>query len=235
MTRIVWTLIGCCVLTAYGCSKPASTRKIVLPAAGTGAAAATAETETKPEAAPIEAAGSLETREAEASVAAEASAADRDGPTELKLDGIRFIVPASWRKVKPQTNIVEAEFELPHVEGDEHDGRLTLMFSGGDPQEVIANRTAEFLHDPDHPPKVESLRAGDATGSWVDLRGEWKGPAFRPVEPRPEYRMLLVIIPFTAHSSFYAKLTGPRETIAVRENEFREFVESAQITPPGFE
>lgn len=234
MKRIVWTLIGCCLVAHAGCSKPASTMNIVRPSTGTGTAA-TVETETKVEEASVEAAGSQEAPEAAASVAEETPAADRNEPVELKLDGIHFVVPASWRQVKPQTNIVEAEFELPHVEGDEHDGRLTLMFSGGDPQEVIANRTAEFLHDPDHPPKVESLRVGDATGSWVDLRGEWKGPSFRPVEPRPEYRMLLVIIPFTAHSSFYAKLTGPRQTITAHEDDFRKFVESAQITPPGFE
>ena len=49
----------------------------------------------------------------------------------LELEGIRFVVPGAWNKVKPQNNIVEAEFELPHLPGDEFDGRLTLMSSGG--------------------------------------------------------------------------------------------------------
>lgn len=233
MTRIVWAIVGCCFAMVCGCSRPVPPAPVAVPVATTGAVAA--EVATQAELAPAEAAGSVGSPDVEATVAEEIVAADRDERVELKLEGIRFVVPASWRKVKPQTNIVEAEFELPHVEGDEHDGRLTLMFSGGDPQEVIANRTAEFLHDPEHAPKVESLHIGDLQGTWVDLRGEWKGPSFRPVEPRPDYRMLLVIIPFTAHSSFYAKLTGPRETIAAHEGEFRKFVESARITPPGFE
>jgi hypothetical protein len=165
----------------------------------------------------------------------DAVAKNGDTPFDLRLEGIQFRVPGHWRQVKPQTNIVEAEFELPHAEGDEHDGRLTLMFSGGNPDEVISNRTAEFVHDPDHSPRIESVMIGDTEARWVDLQGEWKGPSFRPIEPRPEYRMLLVIIPFTAHSSFYVKLTGPQNTIAAHEESFREFVESARLTPPGFE
>lgn len=235
MTRIVWGFIGCSIAFASGCSRPAAPPKVAIPAATTGAVATTAESTTNPDTAPVEPAGSVESPDVETVVAEAAPEIDPDARVELKLDGIGFVVPASWRKVKPQTNIVEAEFELPHADGDDLDGRLTLMFSGGDPQEVIANRTAEFVHDPDHPPKIESLSIGAVEGKWVDLRGEWKGPSFRPIEPRAEYRMLLVIIPFTAHSSFYAKLTGPRETIAAREDEFREFVESARITPPGYE
>src|SRR5262249_28469249 len=36
---------------------------------------------------------------------------DVPGPQELQLDGITFVVPGSWKRVKPQTNIIEAEFE----------------------------------------------------------------------------------------------------------------------------
>ncbi|HTI50482.1 MAG TPA: hypothetical protein VL475_06005, partial [Planctomycetaceae bacterium] len=135
----------------------------------------------------------------------------------------------------PQTYIVEAEFELPRIEGDEYDGRLTLMSSGGDPREVMANRTAEFVQEPDHRPAVETMRIADVDATWLDVRGQWKGPTFRPVDPRDDYRMILVIIPFTPHSAFYVKLTGPRETIAAREHEFLQFVQSARLTPPGEE
>jgi hypothetical protein len=235
MTRIVWNILWCGLVAVCGCARPAPPPAIVAPAATGTAASAPATVATQPEVASTEAAGSLESLETETATAEEAPPEVRQDRVELKLDGIRFLVPASWMSVKPQTNIVEAEFELPRVDGDEHNGRLTLMYSGGDRHEVIANRTAEFIHDPEHPPKVTSLRIGEVDGSWVDLRGEWKGPSFRPIEPRPDYRMLLVIIPFSSHSSFYAKLTGPRETIAAHEEEFREFVESAKITPAGFE
>lgn len=236
MTRIVWPLFCGCLAMACGCARPMAPPPAA-PAAPRGATAATTEAQ------PSENAEASEAVEP-ASVAAQNSAPEPSedlpptepgGPVELKLDGIQFVVPASWRSVKPQTNIVEAEFELPRVEGDEHDGRLTLMFSGGDPQEVISNRTAEFRHDAEHSPRVTTIRIRDVEATWADLRGEWKGPSFRPIEPRPDYRMLLVIIPCTAHSSFYAKLTGPQRTVAAHELAFRAFIESALVTPPGFE
>jgi hypothetical protein len=149
---------------------------------------------------------------------------------ELQLDGIAFVVPGNWNRVKPQTNIIEAEFELPRAAGDEYDGRLTLMSSGGDPQEVIATRTAEFKMEPGEAVATESLRVGDVEASLVDLRGEWKGTSFRPMPPRPDYRMLLFVLPFSERSAFYAKLTGPRTTIASHEEAFRAFLRSAKIT-----
>jgi hypothetical protein len=158
--------------------------------------------------------------------------ADDDRPHELLLDqsGISFVVPAGWKRVKPQTNIIEAEFELPRVDGDEYDGRLTLMSSGGNPQEVIATRTAEFRREPGEAATSEKLSIGSFEASLIDLRGEWKGTSFRPVPPRADYRMLLVIVPFSERSAFYAKLTGPRSTIAAHEEAFREFLRSAKIS-----
>jgi hypothetical protein len=157
--------------------------------------------------------------------------ADDEGPHELTLDqsGIRFVVPAGWKRVKAPNRIVEAEFELPRVEGDEYDGRLTLMSAGGDPQEIIAIRTAEFRQEPGEPATTETMKIGDFDARLVDLRGEWK-ESVRPSAPRADYRMLLAIIPFSERSAFYAKLTGPRSTIAAHETEFREFLRSAKIT-----
>ncbi|MGE5194963.1 MAG: hypothetical protein ACM3U2_20925 [Deltaproteobacteria bacterium] len=149
---------------------------------------------------------------------------------ELKESGIGFVVPAGWKRVKPQNNIIEAEFELPRAEGDEYDGRLTLMSSGGDPQEVIATRTAEFKIDQGEEVGHEKIRIGGFEATLVDLRGEWKGSSFQPMPPRPDYRMLLFVIPFSERSGFYAKLTGPRTTIAAHEEAFREFLRSAKIT-----
>jgi hypothetical protein len=150
---------------------------------------------------------------------------------ELKLKGISFVVPALWKKVRPPNNIIEAEYELPPPDGGEEPGRLTLMSSGGVPQEVIATRAREFTQDSGQGPRVETVKIGDRDATWVDLRGEWKGPVFSPIEPRPDYRMLLVIIPFTEKSAFYAKLTGPSATVTAREEEFREFVRSAKVEP----
>jgi len=163
--------------------------------------------------------------------AASASPAETAGLQEvdLKDSGITFQVPGTWKRVKPDTNIIEAEYELPAADGDEYPGRLTLMSSGGAVEETLARRTSEFKFEPGEAPAKETLQVGSIESLLVDFRGEWKGPSFRPIEPRAGYRMLLVVVPFTERSAFYAKLTGPRATIAAHEDEFRDFLKSARI------
>ena len=147
----------------------------------------------------------------------------------LEQSGISFVVPEGWKQVKPETNIVEAEFELPRADGDDYDGRLTLMSSGGQVSEAKANRTSEFKFDSGEAPTEEKLEISGIESTLLDLRGEWKGPSFRRIEPRADYRMLLVIVPFSERAAFYAKLTGPRATVAAHEDEFREFLKTAKI------
>lgn len=147
----------------------------------------------------------------------------------LEETGATFILPAGWKRVKPENKIVEAEFELPRAEGDEYDGRLTLMSSGGQVSETMANRKGEFKFDESEPPVEEKMEVSGIESTLLDLRGEWKGPTFKPIDPRADYRMLLVIVPFSERAAFYVKLTGPRATIAAHEDEFREFMKSAKI------
>jgi hypothetical protein len=155
------------------------------------------------------------------------------GTHELKLEesGITFVVPGQWKQVKPETRIIEAEFELPRAEGDEYDGRLTLMSSLGDRDEMIGKRTSEFKSESGEPPARETMMIGGIEATIVDLRGEWRGPEFKDTKlSREGYRMLYVVVPVSPNSSFYAKLTGPRATIAAHEAAFREFLKSATIS-----
>lgn len=156
---------------------------------------------------------------------------DDPGAREMILEQspVRLMVPADWRQVKPPNRIVEVAFELPRAEGDESDGRLTLMSASGDPQETIDRRSAEFRRETGDHPIEETVNAGDVEVRLIDLRGEWKD-SNRPSEPRPDFRMLLAIVPLSRGSAFYAKLLGPRATVAAHESEFRKFVRSVKIT-----
>lgn len=147
----------------------------------------------------------------------------------LEQTNATFMLPPGWKQVKPDNRVVEAEFELPRAEGDEYDGRLTLMSSGGDVAEIVATRKGEFKFDDGEAPIEEKIEVSGIESTLLDLRGEWKGPSFRRIDPRADYRMLLVIVPFSERSAFYAKLTGPRATVAAHEDEFREFLKSAKF------
>lgn len=226
--RTVWRVcVGCLaamgLLTVSGCpEKPqpkaprVATRAVTVEAEAPRESVAPAEID-EPETRLVE------------SAPQEAPAGDEAGV--LQLEGIAFAPPPeSWKRIKPRVRILDAEFELPRAEGDQHDARLTLMASGGDPQETISNRVNEFRHDGTGP-FISKMRVAGVEATWVDIRGEWKGPAFERIEPHPDYRMLLVIIPHTGAAAYYLKLAGPAATVAAHEAMFRAFVESAVLTP----
>jgi hypothetical protein len=223
-------ILSASVLLLCGCaeaSKPAAPTANG-PRAASSESAAAAENSPPEDAAATSAVPAGETPAAPAESKTDATS----GAKELNLEVISFTAPGTWKQVKPANNIIEAEFELPRAAGDEYDGRLTLMSAGGDPEDIIGRRTAEFDRDADDAPKRETLSIGSVEATWLDLRGTWRGSTFQPLNPpRAEYRMLFVIIPFTEQSAFYAKLVGPKETIAAREDEFRAFIKSARLKP----
>lgn len=155
--------------------------------------------------------------------------ADAAVPKELKLEGVSVFVPQNWKQATPANKIIEAEFALPKAEGDQFDGRLTIMAAGGDTDANIDRWKSEFLGQTEI--KTETLEVGTLEVTWVDIRGEWRGSASSQVKsgPRPDYRMLAVIIPFSEMSSYFYKLTGPRETLAAHEEAFKSFVKSTRV------
>ena len=156
--------------------------------------------------------------------------AEGNSPLELSVSNVVLSVPNAWRKVKPDNNIVEAEFALPHAAGDEFDGRLTLMAANGNIEAIIGRRTSEFISEQGVEPVRKKLTVGDREATQIDVSGVWYGPDFKPIKPpRNNYRMLFVIVPFGSDSAFYAKLTGPAATIAQYEAAFDEFLKSAKF------
>jgi gluconolactonase len=159
-------------------------------------------------------------------------------PSELKLEVISFQVPVGWQRVNPPSvRILDAEFSIPRAEGDEFDGRLTLMAAGGGLDASIARWSSEFTQEPGLGPKTETMTLGTNEVQWVDIRGIYNGPANRApgtpaIEPRPDYRMVAVVVPLTDSHAFYIKLTGPKATVAARLDELKDFVRSAKVTLP---
>lgn len=150
---------------------------------------------------------------------------------EVKLEGISVMVPSGWKKVTPANRIIEAEFSIPRVEGDEYDGRLTIMPAGGDNESNIDRWRSEFTKQEDL--KSETLKVDGLDVTWVDIRGEWRGsmsaPQAKPQGPRGDYRMLAVIIPVSELNSYFIKFTGPKQTLAAQEEAFRTFVKSTHV------
>jgi len=148
----------------------------------------------------------------------------------LDLDGVSLIVPEGWQRVDPPTSrIVEAEFAIPKAEGDEFDGRLTIMAAGGGRDDNIGRWRGEFVIEGQDDAKTETLTVSGIESTKVDIRGTWKGPSFKPVPPRDNYRMLAVIVPTGQTAAYYLKLVGPKATMAANAEKFDAFVSSLTL------
>ena len=70
---------------------------------------------------------------------APAARADEGETLKLGEDGkITQVAPKDWAKKRPAINFIQYEFAIPKAEGDENDGRVTVMGAGGSVEQNIA-------------------------------------------------------------------------------------------------
>jgi hypothetical protein len=151
-------------------------------------------------------------------------------------DAMTLVPAKAWKKKTPRTKIVEHEFEVPVVEGDEIPGRLTVMGSGGSIDENVNRWLGQFTDAAGKgltrdKAKVEKLSIGGLTVHYVDLSGTYKdapgGPfAGGATTLRENYRMLGAIIENKTAGNYFLKLYGPKATIEANEKPFQDFVNS---------
>ncbi len=147
-----------------------------------------------------------------------------------EFDGIRFKVPSSWEQVAlspAQQGFVTASFKIPRAGNDV---KLTLSSVGGGVDANLKRWIGQFQLPPGETPQQKSIRVDKIDAIWLDLRGTFDaGPALNS-EAESGMRMIGVAIPRNPRD-FYLKLTGPREQLLNAEEEFRNFVKSAQFVP----
>lgn len=158
-------------------------------------------------------------------------------PTEISMaDGkVSLTAPKQWVRKKPRNRIIAHEFAAPAVEGDENDGRLTLMQAGGSIDANINRWIAQFKQ-PDGKPtreraKIEKKEIAGQQVHVVDISGTFadrRGP-FAPAVQRERYRMLAAIIVTEDLGQHFVKLYGPRKTIAANEKAFQAFLSSLKV------
>ncbi|QEG22981.1 hypothetical protein [Mariniblastus fucicola] len=154
---------------------------------------------------------------------------------------LTFKAPASWKKVKPRSFVVEYEIAVPKSEGeaeDAADGRLTIMGAGGSVQANIDRWYGQYTQ-PDggetkDASKVTETMIGETKVTWVDITGTLMdtpgGPmAGGKVVERENYRTLAAIVQAGEHGQYFIKLYGPGKTISDNEAAFKAFVESLEI------
>src|SRR5687768_17443978 len=63
---------------------------------------------------------------------------------KVEAGDLILTAPAKWERVKAASPIIMAEFKLPRAEGDDVDGRLTVMAAGGTIDANVDRWRAQF-------------------------------------------------------------------------------------------
>jgi hypothetical protein len=147
-------------------------------------------------------------------------------------------MPEKWQKKTPRSRIVEFEYEIPAVEGDENPGRLTVMGAGGSVEDNINRWAGQFELKEGAKDKVkkEETKVAGQQVYLVDIAGTYKdtppgaGP-FTGAKPilRENYRMLAAIIATEKDGRYFVKLYGPKATIDKNEESFKSMIDSLKV------
>lgn len=148
---------------------------------------------------------------------------------------LTLTAPDGWKKVQPSVRIIEYEFVVPAAEGDENDGRVTIMGAGGSVEANIDRWIGQFSQ-PDGKAtrdrtKQETTTVDGQKVYLVDITGVYKdqrGP-FAPATLHEDYRMLGAIITTEKSGQYFIKFYGPKKTVAENEKAFRSLVGSLDV------
>lgn len=144
-------------------------------------------------------------------------------------------IPAGWERKEPKTRIVEHEFAVKPVEGDENGGRVTVMGAGGSVDANIDRWYGQFTQpdgsDTKDKAKIKTITVAGQEIKVVDLAGTYEDrPPFAAGKgiQRDNYRMLAAIITTKKAGNYFIKLYGPAKTIAGQEAGFTKMLEGLQ-------
>ena len=143
---------------------------------------------------------------------------------------LKLKAPEDWVPKRPAVSILQYEFSVPTAEGDETDGRVTVMTAGGSVDANVDRWIGQFKQ-PDESKtsesaKVEKLEVAGCEVRLVDISGTYgdqRGPFAPPVD-RPGYRMLAAIIS-TPEGNYFVKFYGPAKTVQGQAEAFRNMIE----------
>ena len=148
-------------------------------------------------------------------------------------------LPEAWKQKKVRSPIIELEWAVAPVKGDENPGRLTAMASGGTIKMNVDRWIGQFTQ-PDgkktsEVAKISEKKLNEMRVTIVDISGNFKEsigpPRLRKSVERKDYRMLAARVqakPF-GNRAYFIKLYGPQKTMAAAEKPFMAMIDSLQM------
>ncbi|MBX3413011.1 MAG: hypothetical protein KF708_10015 [Pirellulales bacterium] len=166
------------------------------------------------------------------SLTAAGTARAADDEHVLDLGAVSLNAPEKWVRKMPKSRIVAYEFAAPAAEGDDAEGRFTIMAAGGGVKANLERWYGQFTQPDggstaDRAKNSEKKVAGqdvylvDIAGTYLDKPSPFApGPAIE----RENYRMLGAVIA-TQNGDIYLKFYGPAKTIETQSKAFQEMVD----------
>jgi hypothetical protein len=150
---------------------------------------------------------------------------------ELKLAEGRIILtkPASWRTVKPKSNIIQYEFQAP-IDAKET-SRITIMSASGGIDANIKRWVGQFDGLTESDADVTKKEIDKTTAHIVELEGTYKesmGGPFAPggqTKKMENYAMLGAILELADGSTVFIKMTGPQSVVADEKEAFLAMID----------
>lgn len=148
---------------------------------------------------------------------------------------LAFTPPAEWKPTKPASRIVEVEYKVEPIEGEETAGRMTVMGAGGSIDDNIKRWYGQFEQPngkaTSDVAKIEKTSVGGLEIHLADISGTYddKPGPFVPGVKRQNHRMLAAIIVTKDLGNYYIKFHGPQGTVAKNKDAFLKMVESVKV------
>jgi hypothetical protein len=158
--------------------------------------------------------------------AVEKSEACAGSSTEVCVKPLTLTAPTSWKRTKPRSSLVQAEFALSHADNEGGDGRLTVSVVAGTVKDNVDRWKGQFVGAINNG-KQEEIEVGGLKVTLVDFAGTFGEQAgmMAPVVNRPDYRMIAAVIP-VGDQLYVVKAVGPKRTMAANVAAINSFVGS---------
>jgi hypothetical protein len=181
---------------------------------------------------------------AEKAMAAGRSAAAGPAPANPHLTQpgtrLKFDAAPDWKLQPSRSSMRQAQYALPHAEGDSEDGELVLYYFGADQGgSVSANldRWRSQFTTPDGNPLpadagvTEKFEVNGLAVTLLDIEGRYAPgamPGMPPQEPKDGFRMLAVVVE-TPLGPWFFKATGPAATMARHRDAIRKMLDTCRL------
>jgi len=160
-----------------------------------------------------------------------------DDPTQqVKVGGISFEVPKTWKASKPSSSMRLTQFKIEPVEGDKDPAELVLFAFAGGGGTVRANLErwqTQFQDKDGNPPELatDSRKGKNTEVTFAETSGRYVA-ALTPGSPerndKTDWRLLGAIVQ-TPATGYYFKMVGPDKTMKAAKPAIEAMIKSISV------